>query len=285
MADISECIEAIQSANQGNQIRIPISDAFAEIQKNGKSVVTLNGKPDTYYAKQSDMASVYPMDQVPTKRSPRLILSGSVWAYIGDVSEYKMAHPEGTENPSEEGWYEIITAYEYLAIDNPGSNTNPSAKGWYEYYEGSYILTSDTKTKTETFSEVTPHYDSYEEVTPEEGDNPKANGWYELVDETYILTEDEEADPEKTYYEFIEGDNPFEKGWYELVDSVNMTYSTTGDTKAIEGKTYYEDVITEKTYYEKKTYEGCLYILTEDISVVANKTYYEKLINIDWRDD
>lgn len=239
MADISEYIDAIQAATLGNQIRIPISDAFTEIHKNGKSVLTLNGKPDTYFAKQMDMASLLPMDTTPMRRSPRPVISGGIWNVIGDVSEYKMAHPDGTENPSEKGWYEISTLIEYLAIANPGSNVNPSAKGWYELVEGNYILTSDTKTKTETFSEVTPE----------------------------------------------EGDNPLEKGWYELVDETNQTYSTTSDTIVVEGKVYYELIITAKTYYEKVSSVGCLYVLTEDPSVVANKTYYEKHINIDWRDD
>lgn len=229
MADISECIDAIKTASQGNQIRIPISDAFAELNKNGKIATTLNGKPDTYFAKQSDMASVYPMDQVPTKRSPRLVLSGGVWAYIGDVSEYKMAHPVGTENPSEEGWYELATAYEYLAIINPGSNVNPSAKGWYEYSGGVYILTSDTKTKTETFSAV----------TPEEGDNPFEKGWYELVDPvnmTYTTTSDTVVVSGKTYYEDI----ITEKTYYEKKTYVGCLYILTEDTSVVVNKTYYE---------------------------------------------
>jgi hypothetical protein len=282
MADVDEYLNELQAASMGREARMPISNAFSELQKNGKSVATLNGKTDTYFAKQSDMAKLLPLDQSPIKRSTRLVTSGGIWAIFGDISAYLRVYPEGTENPSEQGWYEIPMADNYHAIERPGVNQNPQAKGWYEYYQGSYILTTDTQTITKEFVAVSADPDHYEEVTPEEGDNPVEKGWYELVDQNYILTTDTEVDPEKTYYEFIKGPNPAEEGWYEKDGDI---YYTTSDTTVLSGKTYYEYVVTEKTYYEKQSSVGCLYALTEDTSVDNTKTYYKKEFHIDWRDD
>lgn len=84
---------------------------------------------------------------------------------------YSAVTPVGTENPSEEGWYERT---------GTGTTEDPYV----------YTLSSDT-----TVDDQKTYYERTQ------GDNPSVEGWYEKKGEFYILSKDISVDTTKTYYE------------------------------------------------------------------------------------
>lgn len=85
MADLSRHISNMFSARTGYDIRMPLSRALTMLYEEGKNASTLNYQPDTYYAKQVDMASLLPISDVPEMGSTRLIKSNSIRLLVGDI--------------------------------------------------------------------------------------------------------------------------------------------------------------------------------------------------------
>lgn len=107
-----------------------------------------------------------------------------VGVIVNDVT-YNAVTPVGTENPSEEGWYEYNeTTKEYSLSED---TTVDNAKTYYEKVEGHT-------------------WTVYNAVTPTGTENPVTEGWYEYDSTTgeYVLSEDTTVDDSKTYYEAVE---------------------------------------------------------------------------------
>ena len=84
---------------------------------------------------------------------------------------YDAVTPVGTENPSEEGWFERT---------GTGTSEDPYV----------YTVTEDTAVNDQK---------TYYEFVP--GDNPHTEGWYEKDGDVYTLSTDTSVDESKTYYE------------------------------------------------------------------------------------
>ena len=88
---------------------------------------------------------------------------------------------------------------EYTAVDSPTADSyeavtpegteNPTEEGWYEKSGSTYSLSDDTSIGQDV---------TYYELVP--GDNPKTEGWYEKSGRTYSATTDTSVDGTKTYY-------------------------------------------------------------------------------------
>lgn len=130
---------------------------------------------------------------------------------VEPLVEYEEVTPEGTENPSNEGWYERSgTEGEYVytvTTDQTVDETaiyyeavypeNPKTSSWYERSgtEGSYVYTATTDTSVDTSK-------TYYMPTGEYEENPSTEGWFEKRSNgTYFESEDTEVDAAKTYYE------------------------------------------------------------------------------------
>ena len=68
-------------------MRRPVSEALKKMAEQGKETKKLNEQPDTFYAKQIDMAQLLPMDIYPTARSFKLVMSGGIYAYLGNLND------------------------------------------------------------------------------------------------------------------------------------------------------------------------------------------------------
>lgn len=86
MADISAYIAAIERASRGEEVRDAIIAAINVINKNGNTAYELNGHPDSYFAKQSDMDKILPLDAEPRAGSGRAVSSGGIYNYLEKVA-------------------------------------------------------------------------------------------------------------------------------------------------------------------------------------------------------
>ena len=148
---------------------------------------------------------------------------------------YIMVTPEGTENPSEEGWYEVISGDYVLTSDTV---VIPS-KTYYirqivymtrdDWFDLGYV-----KGEPGGLHIIGEYVLSYKTVTPIGTEDPSAEGWYEFDGTNYTLTADTVVDPNKTYYEketykdylvdgvppeSMPGNTPEERGWAYLIVS------------------------------------------------------------------
>ena len=134
---------------------------------------------------------------------------------------YNVVTPTGTEDPSAEGWYELVDVYEistdvavvtgktyYKYIPEsydsvtPTGTEDPSAEGWYEFDGDKYVLSTDTAiTVDKTYYKYTP--ESYNSVAPTGSENPSDEGWYEITGTAYELSTDIAVDVDKTYYVYV----------------------------------------------------------------------------------
>lgn len=94
MADLSEHFAKIRAANSGMEIRKPIADAFRAFAEQGKDVSYLGGVDDTYFAKQTDMAKLLPIDSVPRDKSTKLVTSGGILSVLGDFDDFDWGYDE-----------------------------------------------------------------------------------------------------------------------------------------------------------------------------------------------
>lgn len=85
MADLSAYLESMRTAKLGSEIRMPIAGALDTLFTEGKNITTLNGKTSNHFAKQSDMATLLPIDTYPSKNSTKLITSNAIRAIAGDI--------------------------------------------------------------------------------------------------------------------------------------------------------------------------------------------------------
>ncbi|MBQ3301759.1 MAG: hypothetical protein IJH04_06420 [Eggerthellaceae bacterium] len=81
------------------------------------------------------------------------------------------------------------TADSYEAV-TPAGTENPSEEGWYEKSGSTYTASTDTSVSDQK---------TYYALVP--GDNPKTEGWYEKSGSTYTASTDTSVDESKTYYE------------------------------------------------------------------------------------
>lgn len=93
--------------------------------------------------------------------------------------------PDGNENPSERGWYELLSA-SYVITANTSLVEN---KLYFNKIDEHYEPSTDTQVE-----EGTTYYsksgDTYTQVTPVGDENPTSEGWYELIPVQYkVITE------------------------------------------------------------------------------------------------
>lgn len=158
---------------------------------------------------------------------------------VADTSttSYDEVTPTGTENPSEEGWYEANGADYVLSEDTTvdGSKTyyekNVTASYSFDVI-GNFVNvdgleeeikaiqdmitgefdntesynTGDVVVKDGKLYQFTSDYEAYSEVTPTGTENPSEEGWYEESGGVYTLSTDTTVDVSKTYYTLNEWD-------------------------------------------------------------------------------
>ena len=143
-----------------------------------------------------------------------------------DVTYYQLdadvVTPEGTENPSEEGWFvqdgpdyylsedttvdSDKTYYTVVAvsIEEYSTGDNPSNMGWFVKSGDTYVQSTDTYVHDDTTYYTRSLVNVYTEVENiNYGDDPVEKGWYELVSGSYVLSTDRLWDAEKTYFEAV----------------------------------------------------------------------------------
>ena len=163
-----------------------------------------------------------------------------------EVITYNEVTPVGTENPSAEGWFELVDGAYVLSADTTVDNSKT-------YYTESKVMKWDIlggvfelEDKYLEFGQEFPQNPidgrtflymgettfEYNEVTPEGTENPKELGWYEYdeANDEYVLTTDETVDNEKTYY--TKGDEKYVKGVIYVYDNTEADWiaQTAGDT-------------------------------------------------------
>ena len=161
-----------------------------------------------------------------------------------EFERYDAVSPVGTENPQEEGWYELDGTAYVLTTDTAVN----LAKTYYEavkYYLwdilGGVFDFSDrlqfgstmpaTPVDGQTFLYLGDDTYTYNAVTPVGTENPQEEGWYEYDSstQTYALTTDTTVAAGKTYYERVE---EFVKGVIYVYDSTTTSWDaqSSGDT-------------------------------------------------------
>lgn len=122
-------------------------------------------------------------------------LRGGDVSKVPNVIEDNVRALKKLEQAEVDAGYEAVTPTPSYDAVTPEGTENPSTEGWYERSGevGSYVYTLSTDTEvdgTKTYYEV-----SYTE-------NPSTEGWYEKRSNgTYFESEDTEVDLSKTYYE------------------------------------------------------------------------------------
>lgn len=82
MVDISSYILVIENAVRGEDVRDAIIDALDAMNHGTTTAYTLNGHDAAYFAKQSDMDSILPLDTEPRAGSTRAVSSGGLYNYL-----------------------------------------------------------------------------------------------------------------------------------------------------------------------------------------------------------
>ena len=121
-------------------------------------------KPTSHLQINSTLVSKAKLDEIEELIYGKDGEAATYSAVSATPDSYSAVTPVGTENPSNEGWYELV-----------GSD---------------YVLSSDT-----TVDDQKTYYERTQ------GDNPSVEGWYEKKGEFYILSKDISVDTTKTYYE------------------------------------------------------------------------------------
>lgn len=173
-----------------------------------------------------------------------VVADGEEVAAVEVITGYTAVSPVGTENPKDEGWYELVAA-EYV----PTTDTEvASGKNYFEatkamkwsllggifnledrYLEFGKEMPSNPE-QDRVFLYIGDTTYTYVEVTPEEGDNPSAKGWYEKnINDEYVLTTDTSVASGKTYYQIDEEE--FVKGVIYVYDETEgWVAQSAGDT-------------------------------------------------------
>ena len=87
MADLSKELDDIAGAGTGADMRLPLSEALRKLAEQGRDTKTLNCQDEDFYAKQTDMATILPLDAVPKYRSKKAATSGGIFSMIGDLDD------------------------------------------------------------------------------------------------------------------------------------------------------------------------------------------------------
>lgn len=82
MADISGYLTTIERAIRGEDVRDAVLASLNILNTSDSTAYTLNGHPASYYAKQSDMDKILPMDTEPRANSQRPVSSGGIYDYL-----------------------------------------------------------------------------------------------------------------------------------------------------------------------------------------------------------
>lgn len=88
MADLSSYIAAMNEARTGRDLRDPIVSALNELSTTGKDTPSLNNHDSSYFAKQSDMSKLLPMDRYVRRNSTKLVTGGGIIEAIGDLDDF-----------------------------------------------------------------------------------------------------------------------------------------------------------------------------------------------------
>lgn len=113
--DISEYLNAIESAESGEVVRDAVHDAINRLATNGVSnAQTLDGHPASDFALKSDVGSLNNLDQIPTQGHYTVgVTSGGVWDAIHDSTEVLATM---TMTPAEDmNLYQAVTAVKTAA--------------------------------------------------------------------------------------------------------------------------------------------------------------------------
>lgn len=113
--DISEYLNAIESAESGEVVRDAVHDAINRLATNGVSnAQTLDGHPASDFALKSDVGSLNNLDQTPTQGHYTVgVTSGGVWDAIHDSTEVLATM---TMTPAEDmNLYQAVTAVKTAA--------------------------------------------------------------------------------------------------------------------------------------------------------------------------
>ena len=148
---------------------------------------------------------------------------------------YAIIAPIGTENPSNEGWYEY-NGTNYILSEDTVVDINKT----YYTRQITYVTRDDwfdlgyVKGEPGGLHIIGEYKLSYQEVTPIGTEDPSAEEWYEYDGTNYVLSEDTVVDPNKTYYrketykdyltdgvppENMPGNTQEERGWAYLITS------------------------------------------------------------------
>lgn len=85
MVDISSYISVIENAVRGEDVRDAIIGALDAMNHGTTTAYTLNGHDASYFAKQSDMDKILPLDSIPTEGSQRGVSSGGLYTYLTNL--------------------------------------------------------------------------------------------------------------------------------------------------------------------------------------------------------
>lgn len=87
MADISTYISTINTAIRGEDVRDAILECLKVLSSSESTAYTLNGHPASFFATQSDMDRILPMDEEPLEGSTRPVSSGGLYTYLTKLIE------------------------------------------------------------------------------------------------------------------------------------------------------------------------------------------------------
>ena len=90
MADLEENMIALETASNGAEMRRPLADIFRFLSEKGRDAKTLSYHDETYFAKQSDMSSLLPLDVLPVRKSKKPVTGGGLFAVIGDLDDFDL---------------------------------------------------------------------------------------------------------------------------------------------------------------------------------------------------
>lgn len=123
----------------------------------------------------------------------------------GDTARFSNIYADAIKMLGEDGLYHALnfagmdqTKWPVYVEVTPSGTENPAEEGWYELsLNMTYVLTQDTEVDpNKTYYTVV-----YDAITPAGSENPSKLGWLELVDGEYVESQDIRVVPDKTYYE------------------------------------------------------------------------------------
>ena len=152
-----------------------------------------------------------------------------------DVHLFELVDDMPDDNPSSEGWYELVNGEYVLSVDTV---PNPDKEYYLDvvpYFESNWLpVVSDP-----TYNPV----DNNEIETGDSGDSPALDGWYELVGGKYVLSTDSEPVAGKAYY-VLDVNDDFEDEYDEFAS----TFDGDAFAKDMDVEETWEDDLDEEDY-------------------------------------